>query len=76
MKTASRWDQLILSSAAKTTIPGRLKNDTTIVEETFGTSAGVSAGHRYLRAGTYPLRLTVTDAGGANATAATTVTVK
>ena len=27
------WDQLILSSAAKTTRPGLLKNDTTIVDE-------------------------------------------
>lgn len=70
------WDQLILSTAAKKTNPGRLKNDTTIVDESFGTSTGVSAGHRYLRAGTYPLLLAVTDAGGATATATATVTVK
>ncbi len=70
------WDQLILSSAAKTTRPGLLKNDTTIVDESFGTSTGVSAAHRYMRAGTYPVRLVVTDAAGASATATTSVTVR
>ena len=70
------WDQLILSSAAKTTRPGLLKNDTTIVDEAFGTSTGVSAAHRYTRAGTYPIRLVVTDAAGASATATTSATVR
>jgi hypothetical protein len=70
------WDQLILSSAAHTTRPGALKNDTTIADESLGTSTGVSAGHRYMRAGSYPLRLVVTDAGGATAAATATVTVK
>ena len=70
------WDQLILSSAAKTTRPGLLKNDTTIVDEAFGTSTGVGAAHRYTRAGTYPIRLVVTDAAGASATATTSATVR
>jgi hypothetical protein len=70
------WDQLILSSAAKTTRPGLLKNDTTIVDENFGTSSGVSAAHRYMRAGTYPVRLVVTDAAGASAAATATATVR
>ena len=70
------WDQLILSSAAKTTRPGLLKNDTTIVDEAFGTSTGVSPAHRYIKVGTYPVRLVVTDAAGASATATTSATVK
>jgi hypothetical protein len=70
------WDQLILSSAAKTTRPGLLKNDNTIVDESFGTSTGVSAAHRYMRAGLYSLRLVVTDAAGVSATASATATVR
>jgi hypothetical protein len=70
------WDQLILSSAAHIARPGTAKNDTTIVDENFGTSTGVSAGHRYMRPGSYPLRLVVTDAGGATDAATATVTVK
>ena len=70
------WDQLVLSSAAKTTRPGLLKNDTTIVDEGFGTSTGVSAAHRYMKVGTYPLRLVVTDPAGASAAATATVTVR
>ena len=70
------WDQLILSSAAKTARPGLLKNDTTIVDDSFGTSTGVSAAHRYMRAGTYPVRLVVTDAAGASATATASATVR
>jgi hypothetical protein len=70
------WDQLILSSAAKTARPGLLKNDTTIVDEMFGTSTGVSATHRYMRAGTYPVLLIVTDAAGASATSTASATVR
>jgi hypothetical protein len=70
------WDQLILSSAAKTTRPGLLKNDTTIVDDSFGTSTGVSAAHRYMRVGTYPVRLVVTDSAGASAAATATATVR
>ena len=70
------WDQLILSSAAKTARPGLLKNDTTIVDHAFGTSTGVSATHRYSRAGTYPVRLVVTDAAGASASNTTSATVR
>ena len=70
------WDQLILSTATFTSMPGTLKNDVTIVDETLGTSTGVSAAHRYLRAGIYPIVLTVTDAAGATASSATTATVR
>jgi hypothetical protein len=70
------WDQLILSSAAKTTAPGPGKNDVTIIDESFGTATGVGPGHRYMRVGTYPLLLVVTDSAGASATASTVVTVK
>ena len=70
------WDQLILSSAAKTTRPGLLKNDTTIVDDGFGMSTGVSAAHRYMRVGTYPVRLVVTDPAGASAAATATATVR
>ena len=70
------WDQLILSSAARTSRPGAAKNDTTIIDPAFGTSTGVSAAHRYMRAGTYPLLLIVTDAADATATSTATATVK
>lgn len=70
------WDQLILSSAAFKTLPGTMKNDTTIVDENLGTSTGVSAAHRYALPGTYPIVLTVTDAAGASAASATTVVVR
>ena len=70
------WDQLILSTATFTTAPGSLKNDTTMVDEALGTSTGVSAAHRYGRAGTYPIVLSVTDADGASTSSATTVTVR
>jgi hypothetical protein len=70
------WDQLMLSSAAFKTLPGAMKNDTTIVDENLGTSTGVSAAHRYALPGTYPIVLTVTDAAGASAASATTVVVK
>ena len=66
----------MLSSAAKTTAPGAKKNDSTWIDESFGTASGVSPAHRYLGAGTYPLLLVVTDAAGASSAAATTVTVK
>jgi hypothetical protein len=70
------WDQLILSSAAFPSLPGATKNDNTIVDENLGTSTGVSAAHRYARAGTYPIVLTVTDADGASAVSTTTVVVR
>jgi hypothetical protein len=70
------WDQLILSSAAFPSLPGATKNDNTIVDENLGTSTGVSAAHRYARAGTYPIVLTVTDADGASAVSTTTVIVR
>ena len=70
------WDQLILSSAAFPTLPGATKNDTTIVDGDLGSATGVSAAHRYLRPGLYPIVLIVTDAQGATAVSTTTATVK
>ena len=70
------WDQLVLSSAAFRSAPGAAKNDTKILDGDFGASGGVSAAHRYARAGVYPLRLVVTDAAGATGTDTATVTVK
>jgi hypothetical protein len=70
------WDQLILSSVEFKSSPGATKNDTTIVDDNFGTSTGVSGTHRYALPGTYPIVLTVTDASGASASDATTVVVR
>jgi hypothetical protein len=70
------WDQFVLSSAAHTTLPGLTKADTTLLDEDFGTSVGVSAAHRYLRTGVYPVVLVVTDPRGGVATDTTTVTVR
>jgi hypothetical protein len=70
------WDQLILSSVAYKSLPGATKNDTTIVDESLGTSTGVGATHRYALPGTYPIVLIVTDAAGASASNATTVVVR
>jgi len=70
------WDQLIVSSAAFTSSPGPSKNDRTFVDEELGTGPGVSAAHRYVRAGVYPILLIVTDAQGATASDSATVTVK
>jgi hypothetical protein len=70
------WDQLLLSSSAFKTAPGAAKNDSTYIDETFGTASGVSAVHRYARAGIYPIVLLVTDVGGLSSSKATTVSVK
>jgi hypothetical protein len=70
------WDQIVLSSAAHTTLPGLTKLDTTLIDEDFGTSVGVSAAHRYQRAGVYPVVLVVTDPRGGVATDTATVTVR
>jgi hypothetical protein len=70
------WDQLVLSSTAYPKAPGAAKNDTTIVDEDFGTGTGVSSAHRYARPGVFPLVLVVTDPAGAADADGTTVTVK
>jgi hypothetical protein len=70
------WDQIVLSSATYPTLPGKTKADTTLIDEDFGTSVGVSAAHRYQRAGVYPAVLVVTDPQGAVATDTATVTVR
>ena len=70
------WDQFVLSSAAKVAVPGLRKNDTTIIPEEFGTATGATAAHRYVRAGTYPLLLVVTDGAGASDSDAAVVTVR
>ena len=69
------WDQLVLSSSAFTRAPGSAKNDLTVLDEDTGTATGVSAAHRYARAGAFPLTLVVTDPAGAAASDSTTVTV-
>ncbi len=69
-------DQIVISSkayAAKR--PGALKNDATILPGSFGTSQGVSASHKYARAGIYPLLLSVKDQNGLTDTDTATVTV-
>jgi hypothetical protein len=70
------WDQLVLTSAANAvTRPGLTRGDTTILSASYGTTSGVTAQHAYARAGIYPVTLSVTDDGGASATASTKATV-
>lgn len=70
------WDQIVISAARyRSAAPGPLKNDSTIVPRTLGTSASAVSTYEYAVAGVYPLVLTVVDGGGLAATASTTVTV-
>jgi hypothetical protein len=70
------WDQFVLTSGSSaTTRPGAVRGDNTILSSSYGTSSGVSASHRYVHGGVYPLALTVTDNGGASDTDETTVTI-
>ncbi len=70
------WDQFVLTSAASAgTPPGAVRSDATILSTSYGTSSGVTASHRYPRAATYPVVLTVTDNDGASATDQTTVAI-
>jgi hypothetical protein len=71
------FDQIVISSNAYADrSPGLAKVDTTIVPTSLGADSGITAVHTYRRAGTYPLRLWVTDSVGQEATAATTVVVR
>ena len=70
------WDQMILSTGRFTSAPGRAKYDTTIVDESLGTSAGPTPTHRYQKPGVYPIVLTVRDAAGASSRDTATATVK
>ena len=71
------WDQLVLSSARyRSSAPGAVRADSTIVSTSLGSSTGVTASHTYSLAGVFPLMLTVTDDDGATASTMTTVTVK
>jgi hypothetical protein len=74
------WDQFVLTSTASaTTRPGAVRADNTILSTAFsgryGTSAGVTASHRYAHSGIYPLVLAVADNAGATASAETTVNI-
>lgn len=70
------WDQLVLSAGVyRTSAPGALTNDATLLPSSLGTATGVTAGHAYATAGKYPLGLLVADNAGATGTAATTVNV-
>jgi hypothetical protein len=69
------WDQLVLSAGTHIAArPGLTRSDDTIVAAQVG--SGVVTSHAYPAAGEYPLRLTVTDNGGASATAGTTVVIR
>jgi hypothetical protein len=71
------WDQLVLSSVRyKSSAPGAVRADSTIVSTSLGSSTGVSSSHTYSTPGVFPVVLAVTDDDGATATAMTTVTVR
>ena len=70
------WDQIVISAGTyRSSAPGPLKNDTTIVSRTLGTSASAVSTYEYGAAGQYPVVLTVVDGGGLSATAVTSATV-
>jgi hypothetical protein len=70
------WDQIVISSDAyRSSAPGSTRNDATVVPATLGTSSAAVASHTYQMAGQYPILLTVKDAAGAAASAATSVNV-
>ncbi len=70
------WDQIVISANTyRSTSPGATRYDGVIVSPELGTSGAVVATHTYLVAGTYPLALSVTDAGGLTGSAVTSVAV-
>ncbi|MEN3337365.1 MAG: hypothetical protein V7647_1041 [Acidobacteriota bacterium] len=69
------WDQLVVSAGKYlSTRPGLTRSDNTVIAAPGG--SGIVSSHAYPAAGQYPVRLTVTDNGGAASTAATTATIK
>jgi hypothetical protein len=70
------WDQIVLSSVKyKSSSPGSTRNDGTIVPFSVASTGSAVASHSYSIPATYPIVLTVRDAGGLSASASTTVTV-
>ena len=70
------WDQLVLSANRyRSTAPGPVRADATLLPATFGTTSGVTASHTYVLPGVFPLGLAVTDNDGATAAAVSSVTV-
>ena len=70
------WDQIVLSADEYTSgAPGSARSDANIVPRTLGTSSAVVASKAYATPGTYPVVLTVQDAGGLVHSAATTAAV-
>jgi hypothetical protein len=70
------WDQIVISAGTyRSSAPGPLRSDSTIVARTLGTSASAVSTYEYDAPGQYPLVLTVTDGGGLSASAVTSVTV-
>ncbi|MEO8522793.1 MAG: PKD domain-containing protein, partial [Acidobacteriota bacterium] len=68
------WDQLVLSAGTYFTArPGLTRADSTIVVPQSG--SGMVTSHVYPAAGQYPVQLTVTDNGGATASAWTSASV-
>lgn len=70
------WDQLVLASSVYySSAPGDVQDDDTVVPVTLGTSEGPTGSHTYLKAGVYPVQLTVLDSSGGSAMDITNVTV-
>lgn len=70
------WDQIVLSADVyRSGAPGSTRSDATIVPRAFGTTSAVVASKAYAAPGTYPVVLTVQDAGGLMHSAGTTSTV-
>ena len=70
------WDQIVISANTyRSSSPGSTRYDSAIVSQDLGTSGSIAPSHTYAVGGTYPLVLTVTDAGGLTASASTSVAV-
>jgi hypothetical protein len=70
------WDQIVISSLKyKAASPGATRNDSTIVPLSIASTGSAVASHSYAIPATYPIVLTVRDAGGLTGSATTSVTV-